>query len=171
MARRTSRIFFLAALIAILPLTAKVESAAAASVKVGYLNCHEQGGSGFIFGATHLLRCTYSPVEGKATYYTGHITRYGVNVGYLPSAVMLWAVLAPSMNVKSHALQGTYVGASAGVSAGVGAGVNVLVGGFHKAIDLEPLSVEGEKGLNLAAGVAEMKLEPMAASLSRSANS
>jgi hypothetical protein len=160
-----SKALFLGLMLAMTSVAVTCGSAAAAGVRVGYLSCSEKGGSGFIFGATHLLRCTFSPVSGRPSYYTGQITRYGVNVGYLPAGVILWAVLAPSASVKEGALGGTYVGASAGGSAGLGGGVNVLVGGFKKSIDLEPISIEGEKGLNFAAGIAELKLEPMAAKL------
>jgi hypothetical protein len=41
----------------------------------------------------------------------------------------------------------------------VGAGANVLVGGFHNSIALQPVSIEGQNGLNVAAGVAELSLK------------
>jgi len=71
---------------------------------------------------------------------------------------MVWLVFAPG-KVVPGALAGTYVGASAGATVGVGVGVNALVGGGNKQITLQPVSVEGNTGLNLAAGVAEIKLE------------
>ncbi|MGL5137733.1 MAG: DUF992 domain-containing protein, partial [Beijerinckiaceae bacterium] len=56
------------------------------------------------------------------------------------------------------ALAGDYVGAAAEATAGVGLGVNALVGGSDRAYSLQPISVEGQLGLNLAAGVAQMTL-------------
>ena len=42
---------------------------------------------------------------------------------------------------------------------GVGLGANVLVGGLDKSIALQPLSVEGNKGLNVAAGIGAISLK------------
>jgi hypothetical protein len=55
-------------------------------------------------------------------------------------------------------LRGTYVGASGNASFGLGLGANVLVGGSHRTISLQPLSVEGQVGINLALGVARLTL-------------
>ena len=41
---------------------------------------------------------------------------------------------------------------------GVGAGANVLVGGFNKSVTLQPVSISGETGLNVAAGIGELTL-------------
>jgi len=45
---------------------------------------------------------------------------------------------------------------TASATVGIGVGANVLVGGSGNSIALQPLSVEGTTGLNVAAGVAEM---------------
>jgi len=42
---------------------------------------------------------------------------------------------------------------------GVGAGVNALVGGLNRSISLQPVSIEGNTGLNVAGGVASMTLK------------
>ena len=73
---------------------------------------------------------------------------------------MVWAVLAPTNGMQHGALAGTYVGASGSVSVGLGANANVLVGGSHRSIALQPLSVEGQVGVNLALGVAGLSLRP-----------
>jgi hypothetical protein len=44
-------------------------------------------------------------------------------------------------------------------SLGLGLGANVLVGGSHRTISLQPLSVEGQLGINLALGVAGLTLQ------------
>jgi hypothetical protein len=41
----------------------------------------------------------------------------------------------------------------------VGGGAQLLVGGSNNAISLQPLSVQGQTGLNLAVGVASMSLK------------
>jgi len=67
---------------------------------------------------------------------------------------MAWGVFAPTNGLHHSALPGTYVGASGSASLGVGVGANALVGGSHRAIALQPLSVEGQVGGNLALGIA-----------------
>src|SRR5271170_7435335 len=128
------------------------------TVKTGYLTCHEAGGWGFIIGSSHKLHCTYSSNSHRTEYYTGSISKFGADIGYLQSAVILWAVAAPTNDLNPGALEGAYAGAQASVALGVGAGANVLLGGFHKSIALQPVSVEGQNGLNVAAGIAAMSL-------------
>jgi hypothetical protein len=134
-------------------------SARAATVTTGYLTCQEAGGWGYIIGGSYKLHCTYSTKDGSRTeYYTGKISDFGADIGYLKSAIILWAVAAGTKDLKPGALAGSYGGVQGSVSLGMGGGVNVLVGGFDKSITLQPLSVEGQKGLNVAAGVGAMTL-------------
>jgi hypothetical protein len=60
--------------------------------------------------------------------------------------------------VAKGALAGTYGGATAAATAGLGLGANVLLGGSGDQIALQPVSVEGSEGLNIAAGVAKVTL-------------
>jgi hypothetical protein len=127
-------------------------------VKVGYLNCHVASGWGIIFGSTRELDCIYTPNSGEPENYTGEITKFGADIGYLQSGVILWAVLAPSSTIGQGALAGHYAGATASATLGVGLGAHVLVGGMHSSIALQPISVEGNNGLNVAAGIANVNL-------------
>ena len=63
-----------------------------------------------------------------------------------------------STNLYAGMLTGTYVGASAEASIAAGLGANVLVGGSNRAVALQPLSVQGQTGLNIAAGVSQLDL-------------
>lgn len=129
------------------------------STKIGYLSCNVASGWGIIFGSSRHLACTYTPVGGKPVEkYKGSISKFGADIGYLQSGVMLWTVVAPSTNTGPGALAGHYAGATASAAAGVGAGANVLVGGMHSSIALQPISIEGQTGLNVAAGVAMVDL-------------
>jgi hypothetical protein len=128
------------------------------TVKTGYLTCHEAGGWGFIIGSSHEIRCTFTSNNHRTEYYTGSISKFGADIGYLQSAVILWAVAAPTTDLNPGALAGDYGGAQASLALGVGAGANVLLGGFHKSIALQPVSVEGQNGLNVAAGIEGMSL-------------
>ena len=112
-----------------------------------------------MFGSTRDLKCTYSDGKGGVERYTGRIERYGVDVGYHGGGVMAWAVFAPTTDIPKDALVGSYGGATLGVATGVGASVNALVGGSSgKTISLQPLSIEGMTGVNLAFGVAQVTL-------------
>jgi hypothetical protein len=133
-------------------------SGGGAAVRAGYLTCHVDAGWGFIFGSSRKLDCAYALQPGYTEYYLGSITKFGADIGYLQSGVILWAVLAPTTNLGQGALAGHYGGATASAALGVGAGANVLVGGFHSSIALQPVSIEGQNGLNVAAGVASMNL-------------
>ena len=133
--------------------------ASADGVKIGTLTCHVASGWGFVFGSSKDMRCNFAPGNGMGEHYVGTISKFGVDIGYTSSAVIIWEVFAPNSGVKRGALQGDYAGATASATAGVGAGVNVLVGGFDRSITLQPVSISGSTGLNLAAGIGAMSLK------------
>jgi Protein of unknown function (DUF992) len=132
--------------------------AATAGVKVGVLSCNVDSGFGFILGSSRDIRCNYVPNSGGSERYTGTITRIGVDIGYIKGGVLIWTVVAPSSDVKPGALAGQYGGVTASATVGVGLGANALIGGFNKSVALQPLSIEGTTGLNVAAGVAGLTL-------------
>jgi uncharacterized protein DUF992 len=125
------------------------------TVRAGYLTCHVASGWGFIFGSSRDLKCDYS----RDKNYTGRISKFGADIGYLSSGVILWAVVAPTTDLGEGALAGDYGGATASAALGLGVGANVLVGGFKKSIALQPISIEGQNGLNVAAGIVQLSLQ------------
>lgn len=133
-------------------------ASADAGVKIGTLTCNVSSGWGFVFGSSRDMRCSYQSVRGTVEHYTGRIAKFGVDIGYTREGVILWAVFAPSSTLAAGALAGSYGGATAGATVGVGAGVHALVGGFRNSISLQPVSIEGNTGLNVAAGIAQMSL-------------
>ena len=132
--------------------------AQAQGVQVGNLTCNVAGGFGFIFGSSRAVNCTFAPPGGPPQHYVGSIDRFGVDIGYVQGGVLIWTVVAPTANVAPGSLAGTYGGVTAGATVGVGLGANVLVGGSANSIVLQPVSIEGTTGLNVAAGVAAMTL-------------
>lgn len=138
---------------------ASAADAAPAGVKVGELTCNVSSGFGFIFGSSKDLRCTYRPSHRAGEHYIGTVNKYGVDIGYTEGGILVWGVFAPSSDVRPGALEGTYAGATASATVGVGLGANVLIGGLDKSIALQPLSVEGNKGLNVAAGIGSITLK------------
>ena len=134
--------------------------AQAQGIKVGVLTCNVASGFGFIFGSSRAINCTFSPTGtgGPPQHYVGSINKFGVDIGYLQGGVIVWAVVAPTANLAPGSLSGTYGGATGSATVGVGVGANVLVGGSANSIALQPVSIEGTTGLNVAAGIAEMAL-------------
>ena len=132
---------------------------AAGGVKAGVLTCNVDSGWGFIFGSSKGLHCTYS--DGKRTErYVGEIRKFGVDIGYASNGVIVWGVVAPTNTLAPGALAGDYAGASGSAAVGVGVGANVLFGGFDHSVALQPVSVEGMEGLNVAGGIASLTLKP-----------
>lgn len=131
----------------------------AAGVRVGTLTCDVEGGWGYVLGSQKDLVCALKTSNGMVSRYTGDITKLGVDIGYTNAGTLVWAVVAPSKDLKPDALEGSYGGVTAGATAVVGGNLNVLVGGFDKSITLQPISVEGNTGLALAAGVGAMQLK------------
>ena len=131
-------------------------------VNVGSLQCRVSGGMGFVFGSSKDLDCLFVRPDGMGERYVGTINKYGVDIGFTKEAQMVWLVFAPG-SVAKGALAGDYGGATASATVGAGVGANVLLGGSNKQITLQPVSVEGSAGLNVAAGVAAVTLKPAVA--------
>ena len=127
-------------------------------VKAGVLTCQVSSGWGLIFGSSKDLNCTFENGSGREDDYVGTINKYGVDVGYHNGGVIVWAVFAPSADLAPGSLTGNYGGVTAGAAVGVGAGANALVGGSNNTVALQPVSIEGMTGLNIAAGVASISL-------------
>lgn len=132
---------------------------AGSGVNVGSLNCKVAGGSGFIFGSTKTIACVFSKPDGTGERYRGEIKKFGVDLGFTEGAYMVWLVFAPGQ-VKKGALAGEYVGVSGEAAVGLGLGANVLLGGSNDQIALQPASIEGVQGLNVAAGFGQLILRP-----------
>jgi hypothetical protein len=131
---------------------------AQAPVAAGTLTCDVSAGFGVIIGSRRSVNCTFAPTQpGPVEYYTGTITKVGVDIGATTRGVLVWLVYAPTSR-PAGALQGTYGGATAEATFAVGLGANVLVGGSNRTVALQPVSVQGQVGLNVAAGIAELDL-------------
>jgi hypothetical protein len=111
-----------------------------------------------VLGSSKDVNCEYKAAQGFEERYIGNITKIGVDIGYTRGGTMVWAVFAPSSDRAPGALEGRYGGVTAGATVGVGVGANVLIGGLDRSITLQPLSIEGNTGLNLAAGIGAMRL-------------
>jgi hypothetical protein len=140
-------------------LAAQGAQAQDAGIVAGTLTCTGRGSVGAIIGSSQRLSCVFDPVgSGPRQNYSARITRLGLDVGIKGRNRMIWTVLGPSNGLSSGALAGNFVGVSANASVGVGGGANALVGGSQNSIVLQPLSVQAQTGLNVAAGVAGLRL-------------
>lgn len=133
--------------------------ASAAGVNVGTLACQVDSGIGIFVGSSRDVVCAFHPVKGREQYYTGTLTHVGLDLGFTSGTTVIWAVVAPG-SVKRGALAGQYVGASAEATVGAGLGVNVLVGGMKKSFTLQPVSIQGQIGLNVALAATSLTLHP-----------
>jgi hypothetical protein len=135
-------------------------AAAQGRVQTGTLACDVSAGLGLIVGSQRQINCSYNPgIPGlPIEHYIGQITKVGIDVGVTSPGQLIWAVYAPTSSRFTGALAGNYGGATAEASIGAGLGANVLIGGSDRTVALQPLSIQGQAGLNVAAGIAEIQL-------------
>jgi hypothetical protein len=144
----------LAALVVVAP------PAAAQRVKAGLLTCDVSAGFGFIIGSSKSVFCTFAPDQGgPPEQYVGSINKFGLDIGVTAAGVMVWGVFTETTRGPGF-LAGDYVGATAEATVAAGLGANVLIGGSNRTVALQPISVTGQVGLNLAVGVADLHLRP-----------
>ena len=127
--------------------------------QAGRLNCTLAPSVGLVVGSRQRMSCEF--IASRRAFrdlYSGTVTRVGLDLGVTAGGVMGWTVLARTKGLRRGALAGTYVGASGDIALGVGVGANALVGGTGRSIMLQPLSVSGQVGVNLALGVARLTL-------------
>ena len=125
----------------------------------GTLNCDVSGGIGFVIGSQKQVNCLFTPsYPAPPEQYVGNITKIGLDLGFTGAGQLVWAV-HQSTTRRRGVLAGSYVGASAEATVVAGLGANVLVGGNDRSVALQPLSVQGQVGLNVAAGIAEISLQ------------
>lgn len=124
------------------------------------MTCNISAGIGLIITSKKDLTCMFTPLQpGPREVYGGSISKFGLNIGATAGGEMVWAVYAPT-DWRHGALAGHYGGASAEATVGAGLGANVLVGGNSRTVTLQPVSVQGQTALNVAAGVAGLELRP-----------
>ena len=143
---------------AVMLVTAQAMPASAQQVQAGVLECRGGGSIGFVIGSVTELSCIYRPDFGPRQLYRAVLSRAGVDLGATAVSALVWGVFAPTQQIGFGDLSGNYGGVTAGAAVGVGAGANVLYGGSNNSYALQPLSVEGQVGLNVFAGLAGLEL-------------
>jgi hypothetical protein len=153
-----------AAVTAIAALTFALSAASAQAqphqIQVGTLTCSLSASVGLIVGSQRNVNCIFhgQPSEPDEAY-TGQITRVGLDVGFTTGGVIVWTVFADS-NRYAGMLAGTYGGPTAEVSVAAGLGANVLIGGSRHTVALQPVSLQGQVGVDIGAGISALELHP-----------
>jgi hypothetical protein len=129
-------------------------------VQLGTLTCAMSSSIGLIIGSQKNVNCVFRGQAGEPDEaYTGTMTTLGLDIGITTGGVIVWTVFADSSR-HTGMLAGKYAGATAEVSVAAGLGANVLVGGSNRTVALQPLSLQGQVGLDVAAGIGELDLHP-----------
>ena len=147
--------------IAAAALVASFASASALPpVRAGILQCQGGQNVGFVVGSVTSFECVFQSEGRRPEPYVATVRRIGLDLGITQQTRFSWAVNAPTNRLGHGELAGNYGGVGANASVGVGGGGNFLVGGPANAVALQPISVQGQTGLNVAAGVAGLELQP-----------
>jgi Protein of unknown function (DUF992) len=149
-----------AVLAAALTMVAGSADAQPRRIDVGTLTCAMSSSIGLIVGSQKNVNCVFRGQPGEPEEaYTGTMTTVGLDIGITTGGVIVWTVFADT-NRFVGMLAGKYIGATGEVSIAAGLGANVLVGGSHRTVALQPVSVQGQVGLDVAAGIGELDLHP-----------
>ena len=133
---------------------------ALADVAVGSLTCRSAAATSYVILSGQPFDCVFKPASGaRPQHYHAFIHRFGAQIGFSNDVSLAWAVFAPTTHVGPGSLAGGYGGLSAGAAIGIGGSANGLVGGTNS-VTLQPISVQGEIGLNVVATVTGLDLEP-----------
>ena len=158
--KRTQSASSIVTIVVAAALAASTAIAESRRIQVGTLTCSLSSSLGLIIGSQRNVSCLFRGASGDPDEpYTGTMTRVGLDVGLTTGSVIIWAVFANTNRYKGM-LTGTYTGASAEMTIAAGLGANVLVGGSGATLALQPLSVQGQLGLDIAAGIGSLDLHP-----------
>ena len=131
------------------------------TIEAGMLTCEVGQGVAFILSSPRDLHCVFHKANGQNEAYRGTLQDFGANIGVSGRGVIAWTVLASTTRLPPGELKGAYGGVEAGAAVGLGGRGQLLIGGSRRTISLQPLSVEGEVGVNLAVGITSMTLQPL----------
>jgi len=136
-------------------------SAQQQGVRVGVLECQGGQNVGMVVASSTTLQCVYRGEGRRPEPYLAHVSRFGVDLGVTENTGLAWAVHAPTQRIGRGDLAGSYGGVGGNVSFGVGGGGNLLWGGSQNSFALQPLSLQGQTGVNVTGGVVGLDLEPV----------
>jgi hypothetical protein len=133
---------------------------AQSQLQVGVLTCEGGPNVSFVVGSSAEMQCVFESATRRPEPYIARINRIGLDLGFTQQTGLAWAVYAPTNRIGRGDLAGHFGGVGANASVGIGLGGNLLVGGSNNAFSLQPLSLQGQTGLNVTAGIADVDLRP-----------
>ena len=151
-----------AAAVALVASFASANAQQPQAVRIGVLECHGGQNVGMVVASATTLECVFRSEGRRPEPYLAHVTRFGVDLGVTENTSLAWAVHAPTRRVGRGDLAGNYGGVGGNVSFGLGGGGNLLWGGSQNSFALQPLSLQGQTGVNVTGGVVGLDLEPVA---------
>lgn len=160
---RSSPIPVLAFLASVLALTGSPNAQEKIRIQAGVLSCTGDGGWGAIITSKKQFDCVYSKVTGTPVgRYRAVVRKFGLDLGVTGKTTLQWAVFGPARRVGGRyvegSLEGEYAGVGAGVAVGAGLGANALIGGGIDSFALQPVSIQVESGISIAAGIQTLVL-------------
>jgi len=129
-------------------------------VQVGVLECHGGQNVGMVIASATTLECVFRSEGRRPEPYLAHVSRFGIDLGVTEQTGLAWAVHAPTRRLGRGDLAGSYGGVGGNASFGIGGGGNLLLGGSDNSYALQPLSLQGQTGVNVTGGVVGLQLEP-----------
>ncbi|MGY3447995.1 DUF992 domain-containing protein [Bradyrhizobium sp. USDA 4353] len=145
-------------LVSVAPLA---QAHASRPMRVGVLECEGRRTTGKLVMSNARLRCVFRSQGRAPERYVAKVRRYGLDLGLTDETRMAWAVTAPVNDFGRSELGGRYGGVSANAAALVGFGGSFLLRDTDRATQLQPISLQGQTGMNLAAGITEVELVPL----------
>jgi hypothetical protein len=145
--------------VAALTMVAAISAATAQSrVKSGVLECQGGASIGLVVGSSSMMTCVYRGEDRFEDRYVAIIRKVGLDLGITNNVSMAWGVFNRTGRIGPGDLVGVYSGVSGSASVGVGLGANALLGGSNNTVALQPLSVQGQTGFNIQAGLEGLEL-------------
>lgn len=151
---------FIGIAFAALVTTGSVASAQS-TVQVGTITCESGQSVGYVVGSTAEFHCIFKAPGRRPEPYVAEVQRFGVDLGVVTQAGLAWAVFAPTRQIGFGDLAGGYGGVGGNASVGIGGGGNLLWGGSNNTFALQPLSLQGQAGINVTGGVIGVELHPV----------
>ncbi|HEY5818186.1 MAG TPA: DUF992 domain-containing protein [Mesorhizobium sp.] len=153
----------IATLAAVAAFSALPMTAQAGGLEIGWLDCViQKDGRWLAIRTNQEVRCNYTPQPNRGTSenYVGTIEKFGLDIGGTGHKIMQWKVIAVGSNAyQPGSLSGTYLGVSGEATVAIGAGASVLGGGSNDSFLLQPVSIQEQAGLNVAAGITRFTLQ------------
>ena len=129
-------------------------------VQIGVLECRGGASIGFVVGSVTNLGCVLRAEGMPEDRYIATIRKVGLDLGITQESTLAWGVFAPVARLGPGDLAGNYAGVQGSAAIGVGLGGNALIGGSNNTIALQPLSLQGQVGVSVAAGLESLELRP-----------